>query len=1703
MPPRAWFVPCASPARPFAAFFLAALLCTGFTRLWASPSAGAVPPHAKPTGNARLLPAPLQAELPPPPAMRYVPGLEEPLVATGPVTPEENRDLTSAIAVYSLPPQSADEDFAGFAQPFLAYVSAHPSSAWNSAIFLNLGIGYYHAGYFSRALDAWQKAWDLGRDATSPQARIMVDRAAGELARMHARLGHKEELEKLLAQVDRRPIGGPATEMIKGAHEGLWAFEHDPGIAYLCGPAALEKLLIALNARADQIQVADEARSGPHGFSLAQLADLADKTQLKYKLIHRQPGQPIPVPSIINWKLHHYAAITGKQGSLYQVIDPTFGGSSGALLTANAIDTESSGYFLVPDSVFDSSPASGWRVVADASDEARSVYGMGKTGSDLPGTVMTTDVHGCGGDTPSVDGQKSSSCPQNNGSCSQQPSCGAGKGLTTADVVMMPVSLYLVDTPVGYRPQKGPNAQVTLFYNQREDQQPATFSFSNIGPKWTFSWLAYIQDDPNNPGNAVSRYASGGGGIVNQAGGYNRSTGTFIAETYDNAQLVRIPPTGPATSYERRLPDGSTEVYGLSNGAQKSPRIMFLTQVLDPAGNAATLQYDSQFRLTSVTDAMGRSTTFSYDLAQYPLLITRITDAFGRSSQLTYDANQRLASITDPIGITSSFTYSATEPTFITRLKTPYGTSVFSDALPTKDPMEGNTRALTLTDPLGYTDYYYFYEHASFFACTDSSDTVPGLNHLVNAYLCFRNTYYYDKHAFNYPGAVTLNGDGSVATEDPTKSHVTHWVHDQLNFPSLTGRVAESIKPPLEGRTWYTYPNQPSGYESGYLDRPNAAGRVIVPGDKDHLVQERSYATYNGGDKTFGGRPTSVTDAVGRQTSFTYASNRIDLLTVQQNTSGGLATIATFSNYNNQHEPQSYTGADGRSWQYTYNPAGQLTSVIDPNNGITSYSYDGIGRLSTVQNANRKTVLTLTYDSADRVRTRTDSEGYTLTYDYDNLDRVTKITYPDGTTDLYDWNFQSGPLQGTPSLDLRKHIDRLGRVTTYDYDADRRLIAVTEPISNGVNRTTRYDYYENGVLKDLIDANGNVTHWDIDLESRPVSKTYAYGTQNAETETITYEDRTSRVASLVDALGQMKNYSYGLDDRLTGITYMNAANPTPNVSFAWDQFFPRLASMVDGTGATSYSYVPIGSDGALQLASSDGPFNNDTIAYSYDALGRMSARNIPGGNESFGYDAISRLVSHGTPLGTFSYQYLGQTDQVTSRSLPNGIGTSWNYDINQNDRRLIRINNSGLARSYILNYGSGSSRNPYDILSITDIAPQGHPFKSAVHGYSYDLSDRLLGAVAPTVSSTDNHSYGYDLLDNITTSVDGNTKTQATYNALNEIVTWGSNNYFYDANGNLLSGDGKRTYKWDAENRLVEIDHVGSTAKTQFIYDALGRRAIAIETANLGGTTTSRFLWCGGRLCQTRDSGDTALRRDLGEGELNVSTGRNLIYMPDQLGSVRDVLDARTGNLVQSYDYTPYGGVARSNGNTPTDYQYANLFYHPSSGLNLSATRAMDGSTGRWLNRDPINEIGGINLYEYGDANTVNLNDPEGLLAGEATCADPLQPFCWFSVGQDMWSIYKTLSTLMSVNQSAQQALQRQKEYERAKNYCDTPPEEGANECSTLSRQIDRAENCINLYEQWDARWSPGRHSDKIDTWRQRLKNLKEEHRSKCTQKCP
>src|SRR5947207_11557199 len=100
-----------------------------------------------------------------------------------------------------------------------------------------------------------------------------------------------------------------------------------------------------------------------------------------------------------------------------------------------------------------------------------------------------------------------------------------------------------------------------------------------------------------------------------------RRTGGFTAQGNDGLILVRT--SASPITYRRQMGDGSVEVYAQSNGSTSFPRNIFLSQVIDPQGNALAFTYDGQLRLTTVTDATGRQTTLAYGLPTRPLQVTQ------------------------------------------------------------------------------------------------------------------------------------------------------------------------------------------------------------------------------------------------------------------------------------------------------------------------------------------------------------------------------------------------------------------------------------------------------------------------------------------------------------------------------------------------------------------------------------------------------------------------------------------------------------------------------------------------------------------------------------------------------------------------------------------------------------------------------------------------------------------------------------------------------------------------------------------------------------------------------------------------------------------------------------------------------------------------------------------------------------------------
>lgn len=140
---------------------------------------------------------------------------EEPLIRTAPTAAEEDAALLKAITTYR--EQGAADDL----RAFDAFLARFPHSGWRIALFTNFGLTYYHYGYFSKAIEAWEQAWQAGQALTEPTAKALTDRAIGELVRMHARLGHADRLAALLQDIGNRPVSGPATEAVDGAKQGI------------------------------------------------------------------------------------------------------------------------------------------------------------------------------------------------------------------------------------------------------------------------------------------------------------------------------------------------------------------------------------------------------------------------------------------------------------------------------------------------------------------------------------------------------------------------------------------------------------------------------------------------------------------------------------------------------------------------------------------------------------------------------------------------------------------------------------------------------------------------------------------------------------------------------------------------------------------------------------------------------------------------------------------------------------------------------------------------------------------------------------------------------------------------------------------------------------------------------------------------------------------------------------------------------------------------------------------------------------------------------------------------------------------------------------------------------------------------------------------------------------------------------------------
>jgi RHS repeat-associated protein len=100
----------------------------------------------------------------------------------------------------------------------------------------------------------------------------------------------------------------------------------------------------------------------------------------------------------------------------------------------------------------------------------------------------------------------------------------------------------------------------------------------------------------------------------------------------------------------------------------------------------------------------------------------------------------------------------------------------------------------------------------------------------------------------------------------------------------------------------------------------------------------------------------------------------------------------------------------------------------------------------------------------------------------------------------------------------------------------------------------------------------------------------------------------------------------------------------------------------------------------------------------------------------------------------------------------------------------------------------------------------------------------------------------------------------------------------------------------------------------------------------------------------------------------------------DGNGNVVALVSASNGATTANYAYGPFGELLAAYGVAAklNEVLFSSKIYDWETGLYYYGYRYYNPSTGRWLSRDPLEELGGANLYAFCNNCGINYFDPNG-----------------------------------------------------------------------------------------------------------------------------
>ena len=1170
------------------------------------------------------------------------------------------------------------------------------------------------------------------------------------------------------------------------------------------------------------------------------------------------------------------------------------------------------------------------------------------------------------------------------------------------------------------------------------DASGSTLSFSyNINGKliqitdYTGRNLNYYYDSEGNqtqfknPLGYSTYYAYDSNSLLTGITDPNGKTVTIAYNSYSRPVIISTAKsektitwnTGTLTTTVTNKIDGSTTTStSYTYDATVGGRMTSKTEAVGkPEQRTTNYTYYSSDNTESVTEAVGkteqRTTNYTYD--SNGNMLTKI-EAVGkpeqRTTNYTYDARGNMLTKTEAVGTTeqriTSYAYdSYGQMTKITNPKTIETTYEYDSY--------GNTTKKTVDPGTGKLNITTTYTYDTVGNRTSVKD--PNLNTTTYTY-DLENRIIKIKDALlnetNY--TYDSNGNRLSRTEAVGKpeQRTTNYTYDSYGPGYRLTKVKEAVGKPEERTTEYTYdsvgnrtsvkdPNlnittytydslnrmvkvtDPLSNETNYTydDMDNRKSMRDARGNttsyeydslnrikkvKDALTKETNY-TYDAVDNR-----TSVTDASSVQTTYTYDS--LNRMKTEVKDSGGINATTTYTydavdnrltytdpntntityTYDAANRIETITNPESETTSYTYDKAGNIKTVTTPNSNVTTYTYDAVNRLKTVSDSTG-TVATYTYDAVGNRLTEKDANNNTISYAYDALNRNVSVTDPLNEVITYTYDSNSN---------LRTVTDRNNNITTFTYDELNRKETVRDDLGN----TTTYNYDAVGNLASIEDANGNITNYSYDSLNRLIKETYA----DTTTREFTYNPVGSRITRK-DNNGNTTIYTYDNLYRLTNRDYPDSNDDT----FGYDAG-GRMSTASNNNAAISYIY-----DDANRILSET--LNGNTTGYSYDASAGKRTITYPGGRvieENMNLRSFLNNIKEGaSTIAGYTYD---PASRVTGRSyLNNGTSMSLNYD--NNNRVTDLTHNPGGFVDF--NYAFDNEGNRlYEEKVHRPARSEQYTYDDIYRLTNYKAGALSGGEITAPVTQT---QYNYDGVGNGTSTDRDGTVTTYTPNNMNEytaIVDGGTINPVYDNNGNLTN-DGTNTYTYDYENRLISVS--GGVTAT-YSYDPLGRRIQKVT----GGSTTN-YYFDGARVIEERNASDSVVATYVyGSGIDEILTmdrgGTIYYYHQNSLGSVVAVTNA-AGAVVERYEYDAYGKVTiydNSYTQLPSSaignpYMFTGREYDQETGLYYYRARYYSPTLGRFLQRDPLGYVDGMNLYEYVGGNANNFIDPFGLFKSE------------------------------------------------------------------------------------------------------------------------